>query len=284
MPVLHFAGGAGVSVAYGAVHSAAAAAFDRVAGSYDELFTYTAIGRAQRRQVWDKLVAAFPPDSRILELNCGTGEDARFLAARGRSVVACDASAAMIEVAKQRGQLDDVCTNIEYVHLANEDLGALAAEGWFDGAFSNFSGLNCIADLTPVARHLANLVKPGGRALLCLWSRVCAAEVLWYLLHGQMKKAARRFSGKSTARLGGVAISVSYPTIRAVRRSFSPWFQLRSRRAIGLFVPPSYVEPWMSKRPKLLARLERLDRICAQWPILRDVGDHVLLEFVRCNP
>ena len=81
-----------------------------------------------------------------------------------------------------------------------------------------------------------------------------------------------------------MTIPVSYPTIREVRRSFSPWFRLSSRRAIGLFVPPSYVEPWISKHPNFLARLERLDQICAQWPILRDVGDHVLLEFVRCNP
>jgi len=273
-----------MNAVYGAVHTAAAAAFDRVASSYDELFTHTAIGRAQRKQVWEKLLAAFPPGSRILELNCGTGEDARFLAKRGRSVVACDASAAMIEVAKQRGPKEGGVANPEYLQVANEDLSALAAQGRFDGVLSNFSGLNCVADLTPVARHLANLIRPGGRALLCLWSPVCVAEVFWYLFHGQMKKAARRFSGKATARLGGVTIPVSYPTVRELRRSFSPWFQLRSRRAIGLFVPPSYAEPWMSKHPKLLARLERLDEICAQWPILRDVGDHMLLEFVRCNP
>jgi hypothetical protein len=24
--------------------------------------------------------------------------------------------------------------------------------------------------------------------------------------------------------------------------------------------------------------------LCTRWPIVRDVGDHVLLEFVRCNP
>ena len=90
----------------GAAFSAAATAFDRVADSYDELFTHTAIGMAQRKQVWGKLIAAFLTGSRILELNCGTGEDARFLAARGRSVVACDASTEMIEVAKRHNSGD----------------------------------------------------------------------------------------------------------------------------------------------------------------------------------
>lgn len=273
-----------MSLAKGVTLSAAATAFDRVASSYDELFTHTTIGRAQRKHVWSRLLAAFPPGSRILELNCGTGEDARFLARSGRSVVACDASPAMIAIARRRDQEEGGLANLEHFEIANEALGSLSVEKPFDGAFSNFSGLNCLADLKPVARNLAKLVRPGGPVLVCLWSRVCPAEVLWYLLHGQPKKAVRRFSGKATARLGEMTISVAYPTVREVRRFFSPWFRLSSRRAVGLFVPPSYVERWISEHQKLLARLEWLDRLCAEWPILRDAGDHMLLEFVRCNP
>jgi ubiquinone/menaquinone biosynthesis C-methylase UbiE len=263
----------------GVTLTAAATAFDRVADSYDELFTRTAVGRAQRKQVWKELLAAFPEGSRILELNCGTGEDARFLANEGRSVVACDASAAMIAVA-----LRHEVSTIQYLQTANEDLGALCFEKSFDGAFSNFSGLNCLADFQSFACNLAKLVKPGGRVLLCLWSRACVAEVMWYLLHAQPKKAGRRFSSKSTARLGELTISVSYPTVREMRCSFSPWFQLVSRRAVGLFVPPSYTERAIAGHDKILACLEWLDSLCAGWPILRNAGDHMLLEFVRCSP
>jgi len=76
--------------------STAVEAFDRVAASYDDSFTRTVIGQAQRKQVWKRLLKAFAPGDRILELNCGTGEDARFLAIRGRRIVACDGSAEMI--------------------------------------------------------------------------------------------------------------------------------------------------------------------------------------------
>ena len=134
-----------MNAANGVTLTAAATAFDRVADSYDELFTRTAIGRAQRKQVWKELLAAFPEGNRILELNCGTGEDARFLAKQGRSVVACDASAAMIAVA-----LRHEVSTIQYLQTANEDLGALCFERPFDGAFSNFSGLNCLADFRVV--------------------------------------------------------------------------------------------------------------------------------------
>ena len=204
--------------------TAAATAFDRVAHSYDDVFTRSVIGRAQRNQVWQRLLAAFEPGERILELNCGTGEDARFLAQRGRSVVACDASSVMIEVAEGRGKLEAGAAGIEYRQLANEDLSVLLGQERFDGAFSNFSGLNCVADLQPVARNLAALVKPGGRVLICLWSRVCVGELAWFLSHGQVGKAFRRLSGKAAARVGGATIEVSYPTVRTVRLVFSRGF------------------------------------------------------------
>jgi ubiquinone/menaquinone biosynthesis C-methylase UbiE len=272
-----------MSAAFGMTHSAAAAAFDRVAASYDELFTHTATGRAQRKQVWGRLLAAFPPGNRVLELNCGTGEDARFLAKLGRSVVACDASLGMIQVAEQRTKVDGEFANLEFRHIANEQLRVLAGAKPFDGAFSNFSGLNCAVDVAQVVRALANLIRPGGYALVCVWSRLSVVELLWYLLHGQPAKAVRRFFPVSMATLGGNTIPVFYPGVRELCRSFAPYFRLSSRRAVGLFVPPSYMEPWIAKHPRLLKHLERLDEICSAWPVFRSAGDHVLLEFVRCQ-
>jgi SAM-dependent methyltransferase len=270
-----------------AVHSTAvpvaATAFDRVAHNYDELFTRTAIGSAQRRQVWTRLLTAFQPGQEILELNCGTGEDARFLVERGISVTACDASPVMIDVAKRRSRCTPDSAKLEFLRLANEELHRLSAGHVFDGAFSNFSGLNCLEDLTLVARNLATLVKPGGRVLLCLWSRVCLFEILWHALQGQLSKAFRRFSAKPAASIGGIKIPVSYPTAGEISRAFSPWFTLEGHRAIGLFVPPSYVDPWMRRHEKLLARLEAFDRCCSPWPLFCNVGDHLLLEFVRCH-
>jgi ubiquinone/menaquinone biosynthesis C-methylase UbiE len=264
-------------------HTAAAAAFDRVADSYDEVFTQSAIGQAQRKQVWPRLLSAFAPGQRVLELNCGTGEDARFLTERERTVVACDASLAMIEVARRGVWAESGLRNLRFVNLGNEDLDLMPRRPQFDGAFSNFSGLNCVADLKPVAANLAELVRPGGNVLLCLWSRVCVSEFLWYSVHGQLKKACRRLPGKAMARVGDLSIPVSYPTVSKVRQAFAPWFELHARRAVGLFVPPSYIEPWLRNRKKTLSLMEQLDRHCTEWPLFRAIGDHVLLEFTRCN-
>ena len=263
--------------------SAAAIAFDRVAESYDELFTRTAIGRAQRAPVWTELLKVFHDGERILELNCGTGEDARFLAQNGRLVTACDASAGMIAVAKSQPASEPGSGSIRYLQIANEELNRLPADAPYDGAFSNFSGLNCISDWPAFAQSVASVVRPGGRVLICLWSRICLAEIVWFLVHGQFRKAFRRLADKPTAKLGGLTVAISYPSISYIERALLPWFCLEKRKAVGLFVPPSYVEPWAQRNRKSLTRLEKLDSVFAQWPILQDLGDHVLMQFVRCS-
>src|SRR5215208_5724211 len=83
----------------------AARAFDAVAESFDERFGAWRSVAAQRRAVRSVLLRAFPVGSRVLELGGGTGEDARWLAERGREVLLTDASPAMVRVAtaKLRG-------------------------------------------------------------------------------------------------------------------------------------------------------------------------------------
>jgi SAM-dependent methyltransferase len=259
----------------------AADAFDRMAASYDADFTDSLIGRAQRNVVWAALRCAFHAGDRVLELNCGTGEDALFLADRGVFVLACDASAAMIDVANRRQSLRSSGTRVVFRVLPNEELGRLPASRVFDGVLSNFSGLNCVRDQRQVAAALADLVRPSATALVCLSTRVCAWEIAWCVARANFKKAFRRLPGHTAAHLDGVTVPVWYPTIGQLRRAFSPWFRLRSIRAVGLFVPPSYVEALARKHRRALALLESLDQTVSTWPLLRSIGDHVLLTFER---
>jgi ubiquinone/menaquinone biosynthesis C-methylase UbiE len=256
-------------------------AFDSLAESYDDLFTRSMIGRAQRHAVWDVLTDIFEPGAHVLELNCGTGEDALFLSQYDVSVVACDASEKMIRTARRRMQTEDPEAPIEFVVLPTEQLWKLRPEEPFDGAFSNFSGLNCVADLHRTARDLAGMVTMGAPVLVCLSTRFCLSEMIWYLLHGQVRKAFRRVSGVATARVGEFTVKVQYPTLRALKRMFSSHFILRSCTGIGVAVPPSYVEPVMRKYPRLLAMLSRIDKRIARLPWFRTIGDHMLIHFER---
>lgn len=256
-------------------------AFDNIAARYDEVFTRTLIGRAQRDAVWQVLIDTFEAGSYILELNCGTGEDALFLDQHDISVLACDASPEMIRTARHRLLTEAPQADIEFRHLAIEQLNELTPQYLFEGALSNFSGLNCVADLGRAARHLAALMAPGAPLVICLSTRFCVMETLWFLMQGQLRKAFRRAPGYSTAHVDGFAIQVYYPRLGEVKRLFAPWFRLLSCTGVGVAVPPSYLEPVVRRYPWLLPLCKAIDLRIAGLPLLRTVGDHMLLRFER---
>jgi SAM-dependent methyltransferase len=257
-------------------------AFDTLAEDYDAHFTQSHIGRAQRDVVWRATEAAFRGQLSILELNCGTGEDALFLAGRGHRVTALDASSAMIDRASMRKEREAPDAPIAFQFLPTEQLSSLPLTR-FDAIFSNFSGLNCVEDLRAVAEQLAKRTRAGAPVLLCISTRICLWETAWFLAQGKLHKAFRRWSGRSTATLNGVDITVHYPTVREISRAFAPYFTLRRSTGVGIFVPPSYLEPWMQRLPRLFALMRRIDRLVCRLPILRSFGDHVLLHFLRTS-
>src|ERR1700721_1115952 len=79
----------------------AQAYWDAAAETYDLDFGNTLIGRAQRESIWKEIGKVFTAGQRILELNCGTGIDAVFLADRGVRVLACDIAPRMIALAER---------------------------------------------------------------------------------------------------------------------------------------------------------------------------------------
>jgi SAM-dependent methyltransferase len=239
------------------------------------------IGRAQRDAVWSVLTQVFQHGDHILELNCGTGEDALFLARNGVSVTACDASEQMIKIASSRLRTEAPDAPIKFNLLPTERLRELQATTLFDGVFSNFSGLNCVADLRQTAEDLSTLLSPGAPLLVCLSARFCLWEMLWFVLHGKFRKAFRRCSGHAIAAVGDFTVDVYYPTVRNLQKFLSPSFVLRSCTGVGVAVPPSYVEAWIRSHPKLLSMLRTIDKIISSYPGFRVLGDHVLLHFER---
>jgi SAM-dependent methyltransferase len=243
-------------------------AFDRFAADYDAGFAHTAPGRILREAVWRRL----PPARRALDLGCGTGEDALFLARSGAEVTAADASPAMLDLAWRKAMAAGVGDRVETRLF---DLNApVALDGSYDLVLSNFGALNCALDLVPLAEVLRAAVAPGGTVVLVVMGRFCAWESLWYGLRGK-GTAVRRWRGRSSADIGGETIPIRYWRPRDIAAAFTG-FTVEAVHPIGLFLPPSDLFPRLERHPRLLRRLARWEARGFPHASLAGLADHHL--------
>ncbi|HOR01401.1 MAG TPA: methyltransferase domain-containing protein [Anaerolineae bacterium] len=102
------------------------------------------------------------PGERVLDVACGNGLTSRLMAAAGAQVLAIDLAEEMI--ARARARTLEHGERIEYRVLDATDEAALLGlgEGRFDAALCNMA-LFDMAEIDPLMRALARLLRPGGR-------------------------------------------------------------------------------------------------------------------------
>jgi SAM-dependent methyltransferase len=271
-----------------------ASPFEALARDYDARFTHAAVGARMRAAVWRHLDAAFGPGDRVLDLGCGTGEDACHLAARGVRVDGFDAAEAMVAFARAKAAAAGVADLVAFDRLSLEAFAGCALPasvatkdrhtGAFAGAYSNFGALNCVADPGAVARAVARLLGPGAPFVVSVMGRYVPWEWAWFLSRGDRRQAGRRLHRQGAEWRG---LTIRYPTRRELRRAFAPDFRLSHAYAIGALLPPPFTTSWSDRHPRLVERLDRLERrLEGRWP-LPALADHVLLVFTRtdaCEP
>jgi ubiquinone/menaquinone biosynthesis C-methylase UbiE len=250
-------------------------AFDAIARTYDRTFTSVSIAALMRQAVWRRADSAFPSGRVVLEMNCGTGEDAVHMAARGVRVLATDISAEMVRIAGEKVAGGGVSERVEVSQLAWEELDSLG-EACFDGALADFGGLNCVLDLRSAAAALARRLRPGSPVLLCVMGPVAVWEWIWFGAHLEFFKAVRRLRRDPQWR----GVPLHYPTPYSLSRTFSSGFRVKRVSALGLLLPPC-LESIAPRWPRVIGALNRCERLCEAMPPLAWISDHYLLELER---
>ncbi|MGJ3238329.1 MAG: class I SAM-dependent methyltransferase [Anaerolineae bacterium] len=247
--------------------------FDALAEGYDADFTTQPIGRILRQRIHSRLTTHFRAGMRVLEIGCGTGEDALFLAERGVQVIATDASAGMIEVTTRKTQHNPLVS----VHLLDlNHLKAAFETGILDGAFSNFGVLNCITDWQPLAQWLSQRIRSGGIVGFGVMAPYCLWELLWHIGHWRWDIALRRVRGDQFGTL-----TITYPTIKRLTADFAPHFQRVHVSPLGVFLPTTALFDVVQKRPRLMHRLTQLEERVQDQAWLASFADHYWIEFER---
>jgi SAM-dependent methyltransferase len=259
-------------------------AFDPLAPAYDAAFTHSPVGRYLRDQIHKRLDLHFQAGNHVLELGCGTGEDALYLAKRGVHVTATDVSEGMLNVAREKA-INPLITfaNLDLRRLTVGTRHVVSLQNDFDGVFSNFGPLNCLDDWKPLAAWLSKHTKPGGVIGLGIMSPLCIWEPLWHGLHGDFKTASRRWRKNTIFQPDESAepITVRYPMVRRITQDFAPHFQRTHVQGVGLFLPPSDAFGVIEERPRLMKLLMNLEGRFTRYPFFAPFADHYWIEFRR---
>lgn len=257
-------------------------AFNSQAPVFDNLYGTDTIIHYKRVRVRQHMEKWLKEGSHILELNAGTGEDAIYFAKKGHHVHATDISEKMQEqlVAKvQKHPLQAFITNecCSFTELEN-----LRHQGPYDHIFSNFAGLNCTARLGKVLDSFYHLLKPGGYATLVLLPRFCLWESL-LVFRGKFRTALRRFAGRKGARahIEGNFFRCFYYNPSFVRKHLSETFDVVALEGLCTLVPPSYIENFAEKYPRLYNFLLRKENsLKSRWP-WKLIGDYYIITLKR---
>jgi SAM-dependent methyltransferase len=237
--------------------------FDTLATTYDDDFTTSRIGQLQRKRVWKYLLPMLNESGdslNILEIGCGTGEDALRLASMGHKVVATDASAAMIGRANEKMSRTIIpLTGIRFNTCSFDQLKDRFSGQKFDLVFSNFGGLNCIDKkaLVQLRDDLGTLLTADGKLFVVLMGSCCIREIVHFGIRGKWKTAFRRFKRTVDFSIGENSMPVYYYSPALLKTLLRPTFKVLQKWPVGLFIPPSYLENRFVADEKKLYRLEK---------------------------
>lgn len=250
----------------------AEAHFDHIADNYDQDFSNTLIGSAQRKLVWNILERYYPKlDSlSVLEVNCGTGVDAERMANQGANIMATDIS---VEMVKQTSKRLEKYTNASVQALDVNNISEIDQS--FDLIFSNFGGLNCLneRELNLFVLNCSKKLKPGGRLIMVIMPKHTLWEMLYYSAKFAPKQSFRRWTKKGIdANVDGKAVKTFYYNPSQFYRDEN--FHIESITPVGFFVPPSYLEHRYRNKGHRIQKLYERDKKTFNKQRLAQFADH----------
>ncbi len=259
-------------------------AYSAIAERYDDILVENRINRHMRRISLNKLHSTFGPGDYVLEVGCGTGDEALELALRGAKVVALDPSEGLLLRARKKARGLGLTDRVRFVNGRARDLLTPLANslGSFDGGYASFS-LAYEPDLTATATGLGKLLRPDAVFLASLPSRLCLAELIFSFLTSHPSYAGRRLRPWYEHKVGSSRVPIRAYTPHELESIMSPYFAICRTEALPALVPPPYLNSLYDRFAPFADLLERLDDSARTRFPFRYLGDHFLAEFRRTH-
>jgi ubiquinone/menaquinone biosynthesis C-methylase UbiE len=257
--------------------------FDHIASAYDSVFAQSAIGQLQRKRVWKYIESVIPQLNGIemLELNCGTGEEADLFSEKGFNIVATDISQEMLKITDQKARQYSMQHRISSQYLDLDSLNETLFDKKFDLVFSNFGGLNCIDpdSLKILLGKLPMILKPGGRFIGVIMPKFCAWETANFLVRFKFKKAFRRLTSKEVInQLQGIPVKTWYYQPTQIKRWTKNIFNVVAVKPVGFALPASFFEEFFSRHNTLLSFFNRIEKRVNEISVFSGMSDHYIID------
>jgi ubiquinone/menaquinone biosynthesis C-methylase UbiE len=258
--------------------------FDMLAKDYDEKYSFAQINILQRNHVLSYVKKNVLKRNKlhILEINCGTGEDAIYFEKLGNDVLATDASSAMINVAMNK-MATLKCANITFKQLAFSEINYANLHAKYDLVFSNFGGLNVLnpIDLKNLFSEVAILLKPEGHFIGVIMPKYCFLEILYFFAKLKWRKMLRRSKkGPVSVNLGGTAVNTWFYSPAEIKK-ISNDFRLIRVKPIAIALPPAYLENYFKRKLRVLKLMNIIESIINRFQCLANCADHFLFDMQK---
>lgn len=152
--------------------------YGQLAEVYEWLISDAKVTPAEFAATFEDVIKLLPPEARVLDCSCGTGQLAVGLAGRGMRVSAADASAAMVR--RTEDLAEEFGTALQTARASWDELPDHFDDASFDAVFCVGNSLHHANGSTGRSRALesmTHLLRPGGRLVLTsrTWELVRAA-------------------------------------------------------------------------------------------------------------
>jgi SAM-dependent methyltransferase len=229
------------------------------------------------------LCATFPEGGALIDVGCGTGDDALIMAGRGYSVLGIDVSPVMMRQAQTKMVVHGVRRGMTFKALPAGRLAELDERGPFQGAYSGFGALNTEPDLGAVSGALFDRLEPGAACVAMVMNRRCLFEI-WHNLRrfkpSETLDRSREWV-ESRAGVGGVQAPVTFYTPDDFAAPFASHFTVESVRALPVLLPPVHLHELYNADPARYEAAAARDRRMRERKGFRAWGDHFVIVLRR---
>lgn len=143
--------------------------YDKIAASYDAILSHGNKTDFVRKKMADKLTSHLKQGI-VLDFGGGTGEDLKWLLANDYSVIFCEPSSGMRNIAIAKFNAEFPNGNITFLEESKTDFlnwnKTLPFEEKANAVIANFAVLNCILNIDLIFKNIALITAPNAELIL----------------------------------------------------------------------------------------------------------------------